>query len=89
MAADSLASALGGQIETRSRDEYVVAVAGVRVAVTAGVPFVRIGDQTLPLAAEPVVRAGTLYLPYSFVSDFLPHLIGGGGIFNLLCFSTT
>jgi N-acetylmuramoyl-L-alanine amidase len=75
--ADALAAALAGQIETRAPDEYVVAVAGVRVAVTAGVPFVRVGDQTLPLGAEPVVRAGTLYLPYSFVSDFLPRVAAG------------
>lgn len=75
--ADALAAALAGQIETRAPDEYVVAVAGVRVAVAAGVPFVRVGDQTLPLAAEPVVRAGTLYLPYSFVSDFLPRVATG------------
>jgi len=49
VSADALAAALAGQIETRSRDEYVVAVAGVRVAVTPGVPFVRVGDQTVPL----------------------------------------
>ena len=75
--ADALAAALGGQIESHAPGEYVVAVAAVRVAVTAGVPFVRVGDQTLPLAAEPVVRAGTLYLPYSFVSDFLPRVATG------------
>ena len=75
--ADALAAALAGEIEIRSHDEYVVAVAGVRVTVTAGVPFVRVGDQTLPLAAEPVVRGGTLYLPYSFVSDFLPRVATG------------
>src|SRR5678815_1726751 len=62
VSADALAAALAGQIETRSRDEYVVAVAGVRVAVTPGVPF---------------VRDGALYLPYSFVSDFLPRVATG------------
>lgn len=77
VSADALADALGGQIETRSHDEFVVVVAGLRVAVTASVPFVRIGDQTLPLAAEPVLRAGKLYLPYSFVSDFLPRVANG------------
>ena len=81
VAADALVEALGGQVEARERDQYVVAVAGVRVAVTASVPFVRIGDQTLPLAAEPVVRAGKLYLPYSFVSDFLPR-VGKGVTFD-------
>ena len=77
VSADSLAAALGGQIEARSRDEYVVTVAGLRVAMTAGVPFVRVEMQTLPLAAEPVLRAGKLFLPYSFVTDFLPRVASG------------
>src|SRR5512133_577363 len=77
VSAETFAAALGGQIETHSRDEYVVAVAGVRVGLTAGVPFVRLGSQTMPLAAEPVVRDGKLYLPYSFVSDFLPRVATG------------
>ena len=77
IAADALADALGGSVELRSRDQYVVALAALRIAITAGVPFVRIGTQTLPLAAEPVVRAGKLYLPYSFVSDFLPRVAEG------------
>jgi N-acetylmuramoyl-L-alanine amidase len=77
VSADALADALGGEIESRARDEYVVALAGLRIAVTASVPFVRVGSQTLPLAAEPVLRAGKLYLPYSFVSDFLPRVANG------------
>jgi N-acetylmuramoyl-L-alanine amidase len=77
VSADSLAAALDGQIESRSRDEYVVAVAGLRVAMTAGVPFVRVGTQTLPLAAEPVLRGGKLFVPYSFVTDFLPRVASG------------
>jgi N-acetylmuramoyl-L-alanine amidase len=77
VAADALAEALGGQVDFRGRGEYVVALAGLRVAVTSGVPFVRVGEQTLPLAAEPVTRAGKLYLPYSFVSDFLPRVATG------------
>jgi N-acetylmuramoyl-L-alanine amidase len=77
VSADSLAAALGGQIEARSRDEYVVTVAGLLVAMTVGVPFVRVGTQTLPLAAEPVLRAGKLWVPYSFVTDFLPRVASG------------
>jgi N-acetylmuramoyl-L-alanine amidase len=75
--ADALADALSGEIEVRGRDEYVVALAGLRIAVTVSVPFVRVGEQTLPLAADPVLRAGKLYLPYSFVSDFLPRIATG------------
>jgi N-acetylmuramoyl-L-alanine amidase len=77
VSADALADALGGQVELRAREEYVVAVAGVRVAVTANVPFVRIGEETLPLPAEPVVRSGKLFLPYAFVSDLLPRAAPG------------
>lgn len=77
VAADALADALGGQVESRGKDEFTVAVAGLRVAVTPNVPFVRIGDQTLPLTAEPVVRGGKLFLPYAFVTDFLPRTATG------------
>ena len=77
IAAEALADALGGTVEARGRDEFAVAVAGLRLAVTAGVPFVRLGEQTLPLAAEPVVRGAKLLLPYSFVSDFLPRIAKG------------
>lgn len=77
VSADTLAAALGGQIESRSRDEYVVGVAGLRIEMTAGVPFVRVGTQTLPLAAEPVLRGGKLFVPYSFVTDFLPRVASG------------
>ena len=77
IAGDVLADALDGSVELRSRDEYVLALAGLRLVVTAGVPFVRSGDQTLTLAAEPVVRGGKLFLPYSFVSDFLPRTAKG------------
>jgi len=77
VAAEAVADALGGQVDFRGRGEYVVSLAGLRVGVTSAVPFVRIGDQTLPLAAEPITRAGKLYLPYSFVSDFLPRVAAG------------
>jgi N-acetylmuramoyl-L-alanine amidase len=45
--------------------------------VTANVPFVRVGDQTIPLTSEPSLRGGKLYLPYSFVSDLLPRVANG------------
>ncbi|HUQ82426.1 MAG TPA: N-acetylmuramoyl-L-alanine amidase [Gemmatimonadaceae bacterium] len=77
VSADALAEALGGQLESRSRMEYSLAVAGIRIAVTPNNPFVRVGDQTVPLTSEPVVRGGKLYLPYSFVSDLLPRVASG------------
>ena len=77
ISADALAEALAGQIETRGRNEFSVALAGVRIGVTANVPFVRVGDQTIPLTSEPSLRGGKLYLPYSFVSDLLPRIAKG------------
>jgi N-acetylmuramoyl-L-alanine amidase len=77
VSADALAEALGGVIETRARNDYVFVAAGLRVAVTPGSPFVRLGNQTIPLAAEPVLRTEKLYLPYSFVSDLLPRIATG------------
>jgi N-acetylmuramoyl-L-alanine amidase len=74
--ADTLAAALSGRV-SREDDEYVVVLAGVRSIVVANIPFVRVGDQTLPLPADPVVRGGKLYLPYAFVSDLLPRVAKG------------
>jgi len=74
--ADTLAAALSGQV-SRVNDEYVVTVAGVRTVVVPNVPFVRVGDQTLQLPADPVVRGGRLFLPYAFVSDLLPRVAKG------------
>ena len=77
VAADALTEALGGQVEARGRDEFTVSLAGLRVVVTPNVPFVRVGEQTLPLTAEPVLRGGKLFLPYAFVTDFLPRTAAG------------
>ena len=76
VAADALASALGGSVEVQGRD-YTVTVAGLRIVVTPNVPFVRVGEQAHPLTAEPAVRGGQLYLPYSFASDLLPRIATG------------
>jgi len=77
ISADALADALGGQVEAKARGEFNVAVAGLRIAVTPNVPFVRVGEQTIPLTSEPSIRSGKLYLPYSFVSDLLPRIATG------------
>jgi N-acetylmuramoyl-L-alanine amidase len=77
VAADALASALGGSVEGQGRGDYTVTLAGLRIVVTPNVPFVRVGEQTHPLTAEPAVRAGQLYLPYSFASDLLPRIATG------------
>ncbi|HEX6051279.1 MAG TPA: N-acetylmuramoyl-L-alanine amidase [Gemmatimonadaceae bacterium] len=74
--ADTLAALLSGTV-TRAADEYVIAAAGIRAIVVPHVPFVRIGEQTLPLPADPVVRAGKLYVPYAFLSDLLPRVAKG------------
>src|SRR5687768_12565064 len=74
VAADALASALGGTVAAQGRGEFAVSVAGLRVVVTPNVPFVRVGDATYPLTAEPALRAGKLYVPYTFASDLLPRI---------------
>jgi N-acetylmuramoyl-L-alanine amidase len=77
VSADALAEALGGRVEAGANSELTVAVAGLRVAVTPNVPFVRIGTETHPLPAEPSLRGGKLMLPYAFVSDLLPRIATG------------
>jgi len=75
--ADPLAHALGGSVEPGVGDAFDVALAGVRMRVVPNVPFVRVGERTLPLPAEPVMRGGKLFLPYSVVSDLLPRVATG------------
>src|SRR5687768_7620332 len=77
IAADVLASALGGSVEAQGRATYTLSIAGIRVVVTPYVPFVRVGEQTHPLTAEPAIRGGKLYVPYSFASDLLPRIANG------------
>jgi len=77
VSADALAEAFGGQLEVKNRIDYTLAIAGLRIGVTPNNPFVRIGDQTLPLTSEPSLRGGKLFLPYSFVSDLLPRVATG------------
>ena len=77
IAADALAAALGGRLEGQGRPDYVLTLAGIRVVVNAGVPFVRVGQDTHPLTAEPMLRGGKLFLPYSFASDLLPRIAAG------------
>jgi N-acetylmuramoyl-L-alanine amidase len=77
IAADALAAALGGRVEGQGRPDYILTVAGIRVVVTPAVPFVRVGQETYPLTAEPVLRGGKLLLPYSFASDLLPRIAAG------------
>jgi N-acetylmuramoyl-L-alanine amidase len=74
--ADTLASLLSGKV-SRVDDEYVFSAAGIRAVIVPHVPFVRVGDQTFPLPADPVVRGGMLLLPYAFVSDVLPRVAKG------------
>ena len=77
ISADALAAAFGGSVDGQGRGEHTVALAGLRVLVTPNVPFVRVGNETYPLPAEPAVRGGKLYLPYAFVTDFLPRIATG------------
>ena len=77
VAADALASALDGEVQGTGRPDYTLVIAGVRVVVTPAVPFVRVGQQAHPLTAEPTIRGGKLFLPYSFASDLLPRIATG------------
>lgn len=75
--ADALAEALGGRVGARDGDAFDISLSGIHVRVVPNVPFLRVGEQTLPLPAEPVLRGGKLFLPYSVVSDLLPRLVPG------------
>ena len=77
VSADKLVGSLRGTIRARGADRFSLSVAGAELEVEAGSPFVRSGDMATPLSLEPVMRAGALLLPFSFVSEVLPRIASG------------
>jgi hypothetical protein len=73
--AAEFAGALGGTAQVRG-DRATVAVAGLTVEVTDGLPFARIDGREVPLAVAPRVADGRAQLPLQLVLDALPAASG-------------
>ncbi|MFL5576480.1 MAG: N-acetylmuramoyl-L-alanine amidase [Gemmatimonadaceae bacterium] len=77
--ADLVAGALGGRVREESPGHYGLSLPGVEFEVAEQVPFVRAGDEVVPLAASPFVDEGKLYVPLQLIAEALPRL--GTGVF--------
>jgi N-acetylmuramoyl-L-alanine amidase len=69
-----LAPAIGGEVRTLDDGRVELRAGATAFEITPGVPFVRSGEQTIPLSIEPVERGDVVYVPYQFVSEILPRV---------------
>jgi len=75
--ADLLGDALGGQFLADGGTRYHLQLAATRFDIQVGSAFVRVEQDTLPLAAATYRNAGRVYLPLSFASELLPRVASG------------
>jgi len=54
---------------------YTLNVWNVRLGLEIGVPVVRVGGETRPLAAAPIVKDGHLLIPLQLLSDVFPDVV--------------
>ncbi|HET6680414.1 MAG TPA: N-acetylmuramoyl-L-alanine amidase [Gemmatimonadaceae bacterium] len=74
---DQVAVALGGEVRSLGNDRFRLDVAGSSLELSAWVAFARTGEMTVPLAQEPVMHDGRLYVPYALLTEVLPRLVPG------------
>jgi len=72
---DRFAPTIPVTIRATPEGRYAVTVPGVEIEFTSQVPFARVGNAVIPLAAAPFVSEGRLYVPLQVVSELLPMLV--------------
>lgn len=75
--AASLASLLDGSVVSDSGGQYQLRLAGVDVRLVAQIPFARVGDVVVPLAAAPFSDAEGLHVPLHLLTELLPRFATG------------
>ena len=68
---------LGGVVRALGEGRWVVAIGGAELGLTDGVPFARLANDVLPLAASPAVATDTLLVPLQLVNDIVPRVASG------------
>lgn len=77
VAAEQLASALGGTFRSTSPSHYSLAVGDSHISFTDGVPFAGDDSMIVPMAAAPRVSGTTVLLPYIVITQLVPHFFSG------------
>jgi N-acetylmuramoyl-L-alanine amidase len=63
----------GARLRTLPSGRANLEVAGVTLELTDGVPFVRVGDRVVPLAAPPRLKGDSVALPLQLLAQLLPR----------------
>jgi N-acetylmuramoyl-L-alanine amidase len=73
---------LGGVVRALGEGRWLLAIGGAELTLTDGVPFVRLANEALPLAAAPVIANDSLVVPLQLVNEIVPR-VASGIIFDL------
>ena len=68
---------LGGVVRGLGEGRWVLAIGGAELALTDGIPFARLANEVLPLAAAPAAAGDTLVVPLQLVNDIVPRVASG------------
>lgn len=71
--ASQLMAPIGGRLTRVPPDRAILEAGGARIELTSGIPFVRVGNDAVPVSVPPVVRDGDVLLPIVLVSEVLPR----------------
>ena len=72
-----LAPLVGGSVVADSGGHYLLRLAGVEVRLVDQIPFARIGEVVVPLAAAPFTDADGLHVPLHLLAELLPRYVTG------------
>lgn len=64
---------LGIRLSRPGRDRATIEAGTTRFDLTLGLPFARIGSQTVPLSVAPVERQGEVFIPVVLITELLPR----------------
>ncbi len=77
VAADKLASALGGTFRSTSHSHYSLTVGESHISFTDAVPFAGDDSTIVPMPSAPRVVGSTVYLPFFVVAQLVPRFFSG------------
>ncbi len=75
--ADLLAAALGGSVGDAPMGRYRMTLGDSRMEMEEGVPFLRIGNDVVPLLLPPLRSGRTFLIPYQVATSVIPKFATG------------
>ena len=75
--ADLLAAALGGSAGPGSPGRYRMTLGDSRLEMTEGVPFLRVGNDVIPILLPPLRSGNTFLVPYQVATSVIPRVASG------------